>query len=145
MSAPLLAIVDTNVVVSGLITTGSDSPSARILDGMISGRLRFAVSVDLLAEYRSVLLRPRIRSFHGLSVAEVDRIVERLVENGAVREPTNAAPPAPDPGDQHLWALMEAVSGAVLVTGDRLLLQSPPTGRRVVAPREFVEEWRNHP
>ena len=105
---------------------------------MLSGRLRFVVSVPLLAEYRTVLLRPRICSFHGLSEAEVERVLTRLVENGAVREPAPAAPAAPDRGDAHLWALLEAEPRALLVTGDRALLDAPPPGRSVVSPRSFV-------
>ncbi len=139
MTPRVPAIVDTNVVVSGLITRGKGSPSARILDAMLGGRLRFVVSVPLLAEYRTVLLRPRVCSFHGLTEAEVDRILTRLVENGTVREPGSSTTAAPDPGDDHLWALLDTVPAAVLVTGDRALLDDPPEGRSVISPRSFVE------
>lgn len=138
---PTLLIIDTNVVVSGLITAGKGSPSARILDGMLAGRLRFVVSVALLAEYRTVLLRPRVRGFHGLSELEIDRILTRLVENGILREPAPVAEGAPDPGDDHLWALLAAVPGAVLVTGDQALLDEPPAGSSVVPPRALVDAW----
>ena len=53
-SAP--AVIDTNVVVSGVLTKDSPSPTVRILDGMLAGRFRFLLSVDLLAEYRDVPL-----------------------------------------------------------------------------------------
>ena len=108
MTVGRLVVVDTNVVVSGLISSGRGSPSARILDEMLQGRLRYVLSVPLLTEYRAVLLRPRIRRFHGRSEAEVDRILTRLVENGAVREPNPTTTRAPDPGDGHLWELLEA-------------------------------------
>lgn len=139
MTPRLLAVVDTNVVVSGLISAGSESPSARILDAMLSGRLRFVLSAPLLTEYRAVLLRSRIRSFHGLDEDGVDRVITRLAENGVIRDPRGPSQAAPDPGDSHLWALLEAVPGAVLVTGDRLLLDQPPEGRSVVSPRGFSE------
>ena len=138
MTVGRLVVVDTNVVVSGLISSGRGSPSARILDEMLQGRLRYGLSVPLLTEYRAVLLRPRIRRFHGRSEAEVDRILTRLVENGAVREPNPTTTRAPDPGDGHLWELLEAVPEAVLVTGDQALLDAPPPGRSVLAPRSFV-------
>lgn len=51
-------IVDTNVVVAGLITADVGAPAAHILDGMLSGKLAFVVSAALLAEYRDVLNRP---------------------------------------------------------------------------------------
>ena len=43
-------VVDTNVVVAGLITGASDSPVRRVLDGMLAGAFRFLLSPDLLAE-----------------------------------------------------------------------------------------------
>lgn len=63
--APAIWVVDTSVLVSAVLS--GDGPPARILAQMLSERMRYALSVALLAEYRCVLLRPRIRSRHGLS------------------------------------------------------------------------------
>ena len=46
---------------------------------------------------------------------------------------------APDPNDRHLWDLLAARPEAILVTGDRKLLQDPPAGVSVLSPRGFVE------
>ncbi len=128
-------IVDTNVVVSGLLTSQVDSPPARILDGMVDGSLRFVVSIELLTEYRAVLLRPVIAARHGLSSAEIDTLLERMVLHAEVREPDEGSKGRPpDPGDSHLWALMDAEPAAVLVTGDRALIDAPPSGRSVLSP-----------
>ena len=59
-------IVDTNVVVAGLLTGNATSPVARILDGMLGAAFPFVVSEALLAEYRAVLVRPALRKLHGL-------------------------------------------------------------------------------
>jgi predicted nucleic acid-binding protein len=56
-------IVDTNVLVAGLITGNDASPVARILDGMLAAVFPFVVSEALLAEYRAVLVRPGLRNF----------------------------------------------------------------------------------
>ena len=66
MSQP--AVVDTNVLVSGMLSREPDSPLSAILDGMINGSLPFLLSPRLLAEYRAVLLRPRVQRYHGLRV-----------------------------------------------------------------------------
>jgi len=137
MSAPP-AVVDTTVVVAGLLTHNPDSPTARILDGMSSGDLRFLLTVPLVAEYRAVLLRPKIAGVHGMDDDEVDQLLEEIVLNAGIREAAERAPDAPDPGDQHLWDLLEAEPGAVLVTGDRALLENPPPGRSVVSPRDYL-------
>lgn len=137
MNRPL-AIIDTNVIVSGLIAGDPESPVARILDGMLAAVFAFTLSPALLAEYRSVLLRPGIRRLHGLTGDEIDRLLGDIVVNAIWREPTIAAA-APDPGDDHLWALLGVHEGSVLVTGDRLLLDNPPDFASVLSPRSFLE------
>ncbi|MEX0450131.1 PIN domain-containing protein [Spiribacter sp. 221] len=54
-------IVDTNVLVAGLITADRQSPTGRAVDAMLNGRLLFLLSPALLAEYRTVLLRAKAR------------------------------------------------------------------------------------
>ena len=66
MSRPAV-IVDTNVVVAGLLTRDNASPVARILDGMLVAAFPFVMSEALLAEYRTVLVRPALRRLHGLT------------------------------------------------------------------------------
>jgi predicted nucleic acid-binding protein len=134
--SPPLAVVDTNVVVSGLLTLRSESPTALILDGMLQARFRFLLSAAILAEYRSVLLRPRIRSRHRLTEKEIDLILTEIAVNAAFRE---SVPGRPNPvGDDHLRALLEVVPDSVLVTGDRPLFADLCTRSRVLSPREFV-------
>ncbi|MHB8708742.1 MAG: PIN domain-containing protein [Desulfuromonadales bacterium] len=133
-----LVVVDTNVVVAALLTADAASPPARILDGMLGGNFLYLLSPALLAEYRRVLLRPAIRHRHGLNAEEVDLLLEELVAGAVWREPSGGLP-APDPGDDHLWALAGCHPGACLVTGDRLLLDNPPADVRVITPRQLLE------
>ena len=46
--------------------------------------------------------------------------------------------PAPDPGDQLLWDLLAAKADLLLVTGDKLLLRDAAMQARVVSPQAFV-------
>ncbi|UUZ78000.1 PIN domain-containing protein [Polaromonas sp. P1(28)-13] len=84
-------IIDTNVVVAGLLTAHADSPVARILDGMLGAAFPFVVSEALLAEYRAVLVRPRLCKLHGLSSAEVDAILTDLARHAIVLAPISTA------------------------------------------------------
>ena len=119
-------IVDTNVLVAGLITSQPSSPTAQVLDAMLNGHLLFLLSPALLREYRQVLLRPKLIRLHGLGQDDVDRLLTELAANALWREPSQTlAESAPDPGDDHLWALLACESDAILVTGDRLLLDHP--------------------
>ncbi len=131
-------VVDTNVVVAGLLTADDASPVARILDGMLVAAFPFVVSETLLAEYCTVLLRQNLGKLHGLTVAEVEILLTDIAQHAIVLAPVAAAP-APDPGDQFLWDLLAARADLVLVTGDkRLLLDSGMQGR-VLSPRELVD------
>ena len=134
---PKVRIVDTNVIVSGLIGADSNSPPARILDAMLDGTLLYVMSDDLLDEYSSVLRRSGLVRLHGRTDEEIDRLLAGLVANAMWREPAIRGD-APDPGDDHLWALLASYPQGQLVTGDRLLLENPPSGTSVVSPRHFV-------
>jgi uncharacterized protein len=131
-------IVDTNVVVAGLLTGNDTSPVARILDGMLMAAFPFVVSEALLAEYRAVLVRPSLRKLHGLTVAEVETLLTDIAQHAIVLAPV-AAPPAPDPGDQLLWELLAARADLLLVTGDKALQRDAGMQPHVVSPQSFVE------
>jgi putative PIN family toxin of toxin-antitoxin system len=127
-------VVDTNVVVAGLLTGDEAAPTARVLEGMVAARFPFLLSSELLTEYREVLLRPAIRSRHGLGEDEIDALLTELVANAIIREPNRSDTQAPSRQDQHLWDLLETERGSVLITGDRRLLNQPPRGASVIPP-----------
>lgn len=136
--SPRAAVVDTNVLVAGLLTSDASSPTARVLDGMLESRFVYLLSTALVSEYRRVLLRPEMRRRHGLEAREIDALLTEIVANAAVREPDRSASDAPEPGDQHLWDLLFTEAEAVLVTGDGKLIRNPPTGADVLSPAEFA-------
>jgi len=133
-----LFIIDTNVVVAGLITSNASSATARILDAMLDGKLMYVLSPALLQEYRQVLWRPKLTALHRLDDAQIDQILADITSNALWRDPTGTATrPAPDPGDNHLWALLEHDRETILVTGDRLLLQQPAHKHSTMLPATF--------
>lgn len=133
------AIVDTNVVVSALLTKSDSSPVARILDGMLTAAFPFVLSEALLAEYRTVLVRPEMRKLHGLAILEIEAVLVDIAHHAIVLDP-KAGPPAPDPGDQHLWDLLAVRADLTLVTGDKPLLRDRGMHGRVLAAAAFVHE-----
>lgn len=133
-------IIDTNVLVAGLLTGDPASPTARILDAMLDGSLPCLLSLALLAEYRAVLLRPKLCRAHGLDETGIDTLLSEITANAIWREPTNdAVDAAPDPGDDHLWALLASEPVALLVSGDRLLLENPRPGSAIVSPAACMD------
>lgn len=141
------AIIDTNIVVAGLLTHRMDAPVAWILDGMLDATFPFVVSGALLAEYRDVLGRPRLCRAHGLDPREREILLTQIARNAIVLEP-QSAPPAPDPGDQHLWGLLAAHEDTRLVTGDLRLVTDHGMSGRVWTAEQFanaVRKGRNVP
>ena len=138
-------IIDTNVVVAGLLASRPDSPVARILDGILSAAFACVLSEPLLAEYRAVLLRPHLTQLHGLSETQIDTVLTELVQHAVVlTAPAQQAFLAPDPGDQFLWNLLAMRTDLVLVSGDKRLLNTPDTAHRVVMPSAFVTTEMEH-
>ena len=133
-----IAIIDTNVVVAGLITAQDTTPVARILDGMLTAAFPYVVSEALLAEYRTVLARPGLRKIHGLAIAEVETILTDIALHAIVLSPV-PGPAAPDRGDQFLWDLLAARADLMLVTGDKRLLRDAVMQGRVLSPQEFLQ------
>jgi len=84
----------------------------------------------------------KIAKAHGLGAAEVDALLADLIANAMIRVPSAQSPIAPDPADTHIWALAATHPGVVIVTGDQLLLKSPPAGARVITPRVLVDRLR---
>ena len=136
--ASKVCIVDTNVIVSSVIAADSNSPPAQILEAMLDGEILYLMSDALLHEYSSVLRRPRLTRRHECTDDEIDQLLGDLAANAIWREPSDSGG-APDPGDAHLWDLLAGYPQSQLVTGDRLLLENPPTGVSVISPRDFVD------
>ncbi|MCY3564786.1 MAG: putative toxin-antitoxin system toxin component, PIN family [Gammaproteobacteria bacterium] len=132
------AVIDTNIVVSGLITADAGSPIAKILDGMLKGEIPYLMSEELLIEYAKVLQRPKLANLHRLTEQEIDTLLAEIVANAMWREPVPAEE-APDSGDSHLWRLLASEYGSILVTGDKLLLSNPPASHSVVSPRNYID------
>jgi predicted nucleic acid-binding protein len=136
---PPPAIVDTNLVVSGVLTSREDAATRRVLDNMLDAEFRFYLSVERLSEYRQVLLRPRLTSRHGISDEQIDTLLEEIAFHAVFRDPPESHADAPDPGDQHLWALLGLLPDAPLVTGDTELVTNAPPDASVLSSADYLE------
>ncbi len=130
-------VIDTNVVVAGLITADGASPVARVLDGMLAAAWPYSLSEDLLAEYHGVLRRPALVRQHGLSEASIETLLIELAQHAIMLQPV-PGPRAPDPGDQTLWGLLASRPELRLVTGDRALVRAASMAGRVLSPADFI-------
>ena len=136
-----LCIVDTNVLIAGLLTQDPHSPTVYIVDAMVEGSLPFLLSPALVLEYKDVLARPKLSKLHKLTAQEQETLLTELVANSVWREPSPSSDTSPDKGDAHLWSLLESEPKAILVTGDKLLLKRPLKGRLIYTPAEFRDRF----
>jgi putative PIN family toxin of toxin-antitoxin system len=134
-------ILDTIVLVSGILTSDPAAPTSKILDEALAGQVRIVLSVDLLAEYRAVLLRPAILRRHGLSETEVDNLLSEITALAAFRE-VQPVSEAERRKDVHLLRLQAAAPEAILVTGDERLRAGVPPGIKALSPRAFLSRRR---
>ncbi|MEZ5671781.1 MAG: putative toxin-antitoxin system toxin component, PIN family [Thiotrichaceae bacterium] len=132
-------IIDTNIIVSTLISKKPDSPPRRIVQKMLKAEIVFWLSNQLIEEYRHVLQRSSIRKLHNLTDTELENILTVLILNARWCEPPNENYHAPDRGDNHLWALLNFIPNTVLVTGDKLLQNNPPLSTRIISPSDFPD------
>lgn len=130
------AVLDTNVLISGVIATGL--PHELLIKGF-DQEYQIVVSVETLTEFRDTLLKYPDR-FH-MSEAEVQQEVETIRYFAEFVEPDEAITAVrSDPDDDKF--LEAAVAGAVdyLVSGDTHLLDIESfRGIDIVEPRTFYE------
>ena len=114
------AVLDTNVLISALISPGGRS--AALLLELRAGAFELVVSPALLAELREVLSRSKFKSY--VTAAEVAGYVELIEHAATVHEDPSPAekPLSADPDDEYLIDLARAASADVLVSGDSHLL-----------------------
>lgn len=135
MRFPVNAVIDTNVLVSALITRNPDSPTVKVLEFLAAGLITPVYSTEILDEYYEVLMRPR---FH-LPPHLVDEIIADIKEHGVeVKEPVAIVEEAFDPDDTVFYAvsLSRPKSYTYLITGN---IKHYPQRDHVVLPSEFIE------
>lgn len=130
------AVLDTNVLVSALISPGGGS--ARLLLELRSGAFELILSPLLLAELREVLRRDKFRRY--VSEAEADAYVALIRSEGVVRADPGPSlqPISPDPDDEYLIDLARDAGADALVTGNAHLLELRAI-IPVMTPAEFLE------
>jgi hypothetical protein len=98
------------------------------------------LSPALLAEYRAVLIRPKLAKRHGLAPEQIGTVLTDLARHAIVLSPpaNPTAAPAPDSGVQFLWNLLALRTDLSLVTGDKRLLMDANMQPRVISPLSLV-------
>jgi putative PIN family toxin of toxin-antitoxin system len=133
---PRLVVLDTNVVVSGLLSPAG--PPGQILGLTLAGKLTPAHDVRILAELSEVLRRSEF-TFSG---SHIQAVLEAFERDGISIVPGPLPGRLPDPTDEPFLEVA-AAARAVLVTGN---LRHFPAGKRfgvdVLSPRQLLDRLR---
>ena len=131
---PPRVVLDTNVLVSGLLTpVGS---SARLVDLAQAGAVQLLYDERMVREHHQVLLRPRF----GFSPETIAWFLEFLRVHGeiVIARPLPAA--SQDLSDQPFWEVAVSGQASLLVTGNaKHYPKHPPEGLHVVTPAQALE------
>lgn len=116
----IMIVVDTNVVVSGL--RSRQGASNLILNDMLNGKTRFALSPALLLEYEDVLKRPGILGQKpSLSYEQIDVILDALCSMAFEVSPWfRFRPFLNDPKDDHVIECAMAANAQIILSGDKV-------------------------
>jgi putative PIN family toxin of toxin-antitoxin system len=122
-----------------MLAKDPSSPPARVLQLARTGSLTVLVSAELIEECRDALLRDRIRSRHGKTPQEIEQVLDELKAHAEIVDVPAGASEGPDPDDAFLWRLLKTRTNAVLITGDRALLEHGPAWATVMTARAWLE------
>lgn len=131
-------VLDTNVLVSGLLNPVGIP--GRILDLVNAGFVTVLYDDRILAEYRDVLSRPRLR----IEPAEAALVLDQIEHGGILFPAQPLDVDLPDPGDLPFLEVADAGGAVPLVTGNgrHFVPLRGSTAVPVLTPAEFFAQWQ---
>ena len=125
------AVIDTNVLVSSLLTSKIESPIAKVIKAVREGAILPMYDEAIIKEYTIVLNRERF----GFAKDKIDEMLSLIRKNGinCDRKPVHEL--FPDPDDIVFYEVAMSRDDSYLVTGN---LKHFPQNGRVVSPAEML-------
>lgn len=127
------AVIDTNVIVSALITKNSQSPPCMVLREVLDGRITPLFHDDIIDEYAEVLNRPK---FH-LKAETIQTMINSIISNGIKVDPKPTGEILVDMDDLIFYevAMEKRDNNAYVVTGNK---KHYPIKDFIVTPSEMM-------
>jgi len=132
MKKTIFVVVDTNVVVSGMITRNSDSPTAMVLGCLGEKQIVPLYCEEILQEYENVLGREKFN----LPKEMVGKFLKMMKTDGIASDRVPSYEDFPDPKDVVFYEVALSKEDSYLVTGD---IKHFPKVDMVVTPAEMME------
>lgn len=128
------AVIDTNVLVSALLSPRDDSATVRVIEKVLAGEIIPIYSNDITQEYRDVLSRKKFKFSPNL----VEFLITSIEDFGILINPTITDITLPDMKDVPFYkvVLEKRDDNSYLVTGN---IKHFPHESFVVTPRELLD------
>lgn len=128
------AVVDTNVLVSALLSGNETAATVQIVANLIAGKIIPVYSTEIMQEYREVLSRPKFK----FSAEMISYLLSAIDKYGILVEPASMDIVLPDMKDLPFYeVVMEKRSdNACLVTGN---LKHFPKEPFIVTARQMLD------
>ena len=133
----ILAVLDTNVVVSGLMS--ELGKPAKIIDLALENHIQVAYDDRILGEYEDVLARPELR----IRPARARAVIAHIELTGNLITPASlSAVGYPDPDDLPFAEVFITADADALITGNiRHFAPLIEKGLAVISPALFLEKF----
>lgn len=111
-----LAVIDTNVLVSSLISKKIDSATVVVLEKLFDGTIIPLINDEILDEYKDVLNRKKFK----FPAEQIDQLLTTIFNVGIMTEKTFSTENFPDPKDTVFYevTLSKTNEDAHLITGN---------------------------
>lgn len=128
------AVIDTNVLVSALLSSKDDTATVQVFAKVISGEIIPVYSNVITKEYREVLSRKKF----GFSAEMIEYLLSAVEKYGILVDPSPSGITLPDMKDVPFYqvVLEKRDDNAYLVTGN---IKHFPKEPYIVTPRELLD------
>ena len=127
----IYAVIDTNVLVSALITHNPEAATAKVVRLLLEQEFVPLYDADIIAEYEDVLHRAKFP----ILKETADALISFIIENGIESSRVDFAESMPDEDDRVFYEVSLSQEDSFLVTGN---LKHYPTSPRVITPADFI-------
>ncbi len=128
----IYAVIDTNVLVSALITHNSEAATTKVVRQLLEHAFVPLYDADIIVEYEDVLHRAKFPILEETA----DTLISFIVENGIEASRSFYDNPMPDEDDRVFYEISLSHEGSFLVTGN---LKHYPASPHVITPAQFLE------
>lgn len=126
------AVIDTNVLVSYLLTRRNDSSVAKVMELVKEGTIIPLLHAEIIKEYQEVLNRDKLK----IDQASILDAMNTITSMGLFCDRKETTESFPDPDDIVFYEVSLSVEDSYLITGN---LKHFPKNGHVVTPAEMLQ------